>query len=266
MKHYISICSDRFAHEAKKIDLFEWSQLATQTNYAADKKEDSMLVFNGYSSVEETYPRLESHLTNTSSIFIDCDNPTSDPYIINKWRERMKDFDWMIYETSSSTKEHPKFRAIVPLADEIPWNKYTKNAILQLFSDFADPKASWFFSPTKDKLPTIEENATGKWMPVDSILAKADAIKANEQMANSLMALKQMKWQSSNKPHREDNWRFLPSVKHCLKGLMKGERDNSLNAACYAMKQCGYKDKIPEFLDEVICDNEIKRKFRNRYR
>jgi len=172
----------------------------------------------------------------------------------------------MIYETSSSTKERPKFRAIVPLDSEIPWNKYTKNAILQLFSDFADPKASWFFAPTLDKIPTIEENTTGRWMPVNDILARADNIRINEQMVNSLMALKQMKWQSGNNTRHENGWRYLPSVKKCLDGLAKGERDNSLNAACYAMKQCGYKDKIPQFLDEVICDREIKNKFRNRYR
>lgn len=267
MKHYISICSDRFASTAKKIDLFEWSVLAAQPNYAKDKKEDSMLVFNGYSNDEETsYPRQERHLTNASSFFIDCDNPNSDPNIIDKWRKRMKDYDWMIYETASSTKDCPKFRAIVPLDSEIPWNKYTKNAIFQLFSDFADPKASWFFAPTLNKLPTVEENTTGKWMPADGILSKANNLRLQEQMEASLMTLKQMKWQTNNDSRHEGNWRNLPSVKKCLEGLHVGERDNALCAACYAMDKNGYRNAIPQFLDEVVCDMAIKNKFRHRYR
>lgn len=43
----------------------------------------------------------------------------------------------------------------------------------------------------------------------------------------------------------------MPSVKKCLGGLLKGERDSSLNAACYAMKNCGYGGYIGEFLCEV---------------
>lgn len=265
MKHYISICSDKFAKEAKKIDLFEWSVLATLPEYARERKEDSLLVFNGYSSLDDEYPRQESALNSTSSVFIDCDNPNADPHIIDKWRERMKDYDWMIYETASSTKEHPKFRAIVPLDQEIPWNKHVKNAILTLFEEFADPKASWFFAPTKDKLSTIEENTTGNWMPVEPIMNKANKFRDNEDTLNSLRALARVKWGLS-RDENESGWKFLPSVKHCLEGLVKGERDDSLNKACYAMKKNGYQGKIPEFLDMVDCERSIKEKFRRQYR
>jgi hypothetical protein len=268
MKHYISICSDKFAHEAKKIDLFDWSVLATLPEYAQANKEDSMLVFNGYSDVakdDEFYPRKESCLTSASSVFIDCDNPNSDPHIIDKWRKTMKDYDWMIYETASSTRERPKFRAIVPLASDIPWDKYTKNAIIQLFGDFADPKASWFFAPTLDKLNTIEENTTGRWMPTDGIMNRASKLRENEQIADSIRALCQIKWENTHQ-RKEDNWRFLPSVKKCLEGLHQGERDSSLNAACYAMDKNGYREHIREFLDEVCCDRSVKEKFYHKYR
>jgi len=268
MKHYISICSDKFAKDAKKIDLFDWSVLVTLPKYAQANKEDSMLVFNGYSDCsgeDEFYPRLESCLTSASSVFIDCDNPNSDPYIIDKWREEMKDYDWMIYETASSTKEHPKFRAIVPLDSDIPWNKYTKNAIIRLFSDFADPKASWFFAPTLDKLDTIEENTTGNWMPVEGIINMANKLEENEKVADSIRALCQIKWNNTH-TNKEGSWRFLPSVKKCLEGLTKGERDASLNAACYAMDKNGYREHIREFLDEVYCDRSIKEKFYRKYR
>lgn len=267
-KHYISICGDKFAKDAKKIDLFEWSVLVTLPQYAQANKEDSMLVFNGYSDCSEEgglYPRRESCLTSASSVFIDCDNPNSDPHIIDKWREAMKDYEWMIYETASSTKERPKFRAIVPLDSDIPWNKYTKNAIIRLFSDFADPKASWFFAPTLDKLDTIEENNTGKWMPIDGIINMANKLEENEKVANSIRALCQIKWNNTHK-NNEGSWRKLPVVEKCLKGLMEGERDSSLNAACWGMKMNGYREHIREFLDEVCCDRSIKEKFYRRYR
>lgn len=269
MKHYISICPYKFATEAKKIDLFDWSTLATLPQYARARKEDSMLVFNGYSDVagdDESYPRLESCLTVASSVFIDCDNPESDPHILDKWRASMKDYDWMIYETASSTAERPKFRAIVPLESNIPWNKYTKNAILQLFKDFADPKASWFFAPTLDKLNTMEENTVGKWMPPDDIVKRADKLRESDQIAESIMGLCQISRWGGNRPHREDGWRSLPSVKKCLEGLHKGERDSSLNAACYAMDKCNYRNHIREFLDEVCCERSVKDKFYHKYR
>ena len=151
MKHYISICSDRLANEAKKIDLFDWSVLATLPEYAKPTKEESMLVFNGYNSDLDEYPRKESELDKFSSIFIDCDNEASDPDIIEKFKNVMQNFDYMIYETASSTKERPKFRAIIPLDGELEWNKYGKQAIFQLFKRFADEKASWFFTPTFDR-------------------------------------------------------------------------------------------------------------------
>lgn len=267
MKHYISICGSKGDKEAQKIDLFEWSVLVTQPQYAAKEKDDSMLVFNGYSDLYDKYPRPEVNLTSASSVFIDCDNPNADPDIMEKWRNLMKDYDWMIYETASSTKERPKFRAIVPLENEIPWNKYTKKAIFQLFDEFADTHASWFFAPTLDKLDTIEENTTGRWMPVDGIMTRANKIRDDEQIAESIRTLLQMKRElNGGYEKREDSWRFLPSVKKCLEGLHQGERDSSLNAACYAMDKNGYRDHIREFLDEVLCDRSIKAKFYHKYR
>lgn len=266
MKNYISICSDIYAKEAYRIDFGEWIELTRSPKYAQLKKEDSLLVFNGYNADQPKYPRLESALTTISTIFIDCDNPNADPQIIDKWRERMGGFEWMIYETASSTKEHPKFRAIVPLSQELKWNKYMKRAILSIFAEFADPKASWFFAPTLDKLDTIELN-DGARMSGDDILQRAEKLKENDIVANSLFGLAQARALIYGHPEKShDGWRHLPSVKKCLEGLMKGERDSSLNAACYAMKQNGYKDMIPQFLDEVVCDIAIKNKFRRQYR
>ena len=59
---------------------------------------------------------------------------------------------------------------------------------------------------------------------------------------------------------------WLINVKKCLDGLHKGERDDSLNAACYAMDKNGYREHIREFLDEVFCERSIKEKFYRKFR
>ena len=266
MNHYISICSDIYAQDAYRIDLGEWMELTRSPKYAQLKKEDSLLVFNGYNADQPKYPRLESSFTAISTAFIDCDNPNADPHIIERWREQMKGYKWMIYETASSTKERPKFRAIVPLARETNWNKYTKRAILAIFAEFADPKASWFFAPTLDKLDTICLNE-GELMPPDDIELRASKLKENDVVMESLNGLAAARALIFGERERNpEGWRRRPSIKKCLEGLAKGERDTSLNAACYAMEKNGYKDRIPQFLDEVVCDIAIKNKFRHQYR
>lgn len=47
-KHYISKCDCNKAREAQKIDLFEWSVLATLPEYAAEKKDDSQMIYAAY--------------------------------------------------------------------------------------------------------------------------------------------------------------------------------------------------------------------------
>lgn len=266
MKHYISICAHKEATEAKKIDLFEWSVLASQPQFAQKDKLDSMLVFNGYNSELWEYPRKESVLNKFSSIFIDCDNETSDPDIISKWKEKMEGYDYMIYETASSTKERPKFRAIVPLDGELDWDKYAKAAIFQLFSRFADEKASWFFTPTLDKLPTIFDHITGHWFPCEVLQREIDEAKRRESLRKSSLAVAQMlRHHTHQYEQNAEGWRHLPSVKKCLEGLNVGERDNALCAACYAMDKNGYRDAIPQFLDECVVDYSFKTKWRRRY-
>ena len=266
MKHYISICADKEATEAKKVDLFEWIDLASLPQYAQKDKLDSMLVFNGYNEALWEYPRREAMLDKSSSIFIDCDNPECDPDIMERWKEKMDGYDYMIYETASSTPERPKFRAIVPLDGELDWNKQAKVAIFNLFTEFADEKASWFFSPTLDKLPTIIKHVTGRWYPCEVITNEIERVRRSEMERTSRMLMTQImrSRRTSYEPNKE-GWRFLPSVKRCLEGLCVGERDNALCAACYAMDKNGYKDAIPQFLDECVVDRAFKEKWRKRY-
>lgn len=266
MKHYISICSDRFATEAKKVDLFEWTILASRPDYAQKTKDESMLVFNGYNETLSEYPRKESELNRFSSIFIDCDNENSDPTIIEQFKNVMQNFDYLIYETASSTNERPKFRAIIPLDGELEWNKYAKQAVFQLFHRFADEKASWFFSPTLDKLDTIYEHEVGRWFPCELITRKVEEMKKLDEQKETHLLLQQIRMSRLHKDrHNPEGWRHLPSVKKCLEGLCIGERDNALCAACFAMDKNGYRDAIPQFLDECVVERSFKDKWRRRY-
>lgn len=268
-KHYISICAHNEATEAQKIDLFEWSVLTTLPQYAAESKNDSMMIYAGYNETKDIYPRLESSVDRFSTILIDCDNPSSDPHIIEKFKERMSEWDYMLYETASSTPERPKFRAIVPMDDVLAWSSYMKKAVFSEFNEFADERASWFYTPTRDKLNTICENHTGKWYPSKVIIETANRLAYEDKMKRDHEMLLAMKWRLRHPEGfqpKSGSWRNLPSVKHCLEGLYVGERDDSLCKACYAMNKNGYRVNIPEFLDECDVPSEMKAKWRVRYR
>lgn len=203
-----------------------------------------------------------------STIMIDCDNPEADIDIMEKFKARMSNWDYMLYETASSTPERPKFRAIIPMDDVLSWSKYVKKAVFNLFSEFADPRASWFYAPTRDKLHTIYENQTGNWFPSKEVLEKANHIEQMEILETQRRDMAHMRWRLSH-PDQQPNpegWRNLPSVKKCLEGLHVGERDDSLCAACYAMDKRGYRSAIPQFLDECYVPSEMKAKWRRRYR
>ena len=267
-KHYISICSSNFDKRAKKIDLLEAIDCLCLPEYASINKDDSLLIFQGYSSEKDEYAREYAELDEFSSIFIDCDNDGEDPDIIEKWKEDMKDWDYLLYETHSSTKDRPKFRAIVPMDGILKWDRYAKAAIFEKFKKYADKRASWFYAPTRGKLNTIIDHMTGTWYPSESIRIGIEEEKRRERMEQDRRLVDDMRRILSyrNAERNEDGWRNLPSVKHCLEGLVEGERDDSLNRACYAMKRNGYGDKISEFLSEVNVPTSFKLKFRMRYR
>lgn len=166
MEHFISVCAERGNRcaVAGKVKLEEAIEFLSTEKLAGESKEDCVLIFNGYNDAEERYSRCESKLNRFSTVFIDCDNPQSNPNLIEEFKEVLRNYDYYLYETYSSTAERPKFRAIIPLDEELEWTKYAKSAIFNIFSKFADEKASWFYSPTKNKLSTVIHHE-GKLFP-----------------------------------------------------------------------------------------------------
>ena len=205
-------------------------------------------------------------------MMIDCDNLTYDKDIMRKFADYLTNYEYWTYESASSTPERPKFRAIVPLDAEIEWTQFNKKAIGHLFSMFVDEGASWFEEPLLPKLNTIIHHE-GKLFPAKVLektiqLLMADYEKKNEEYM--MKRNKDMLWRMSHPEQYASSWRNLPSVKKCLSGLSKGERDSSINAACYAMNKNGYGSNISEFLDEVSMTSNLPRemvnKFKQKYR
>ena len=197
-----------------------------------------------------------------------------DKDLMKKFEEEYKQYDYIIWESASSTKEWPKFRVIFLLDKPIEFViedgvKYTKKAIISIFSKFKpDQKASWYFTPTKSKVATVRRNK-GIPFPSERLSWMTTSMMKTRQLYNTLNEhkLKELRTEHERNP---DGWRNLPSVKRCLDGLVQGERDSKLNQACYAMKKLGYGDKIIEFIEEVELTSNLPkdmvRKFKNKYR
>ena len=270
MEHFISICNSRsaYAPQSRKVVFEKVFPLLCSPKYASEEKQNSILIFNGYNSVISSYPRLESELDRFSTIFLDVDNEEKNTNIVEQFKKEYQEFDFYLYETFSSTKEHPKFRVIIPLDEELDFTKTSKRAIFNLLKKYADEKASWFFSPTKNKLGTVYHNE-GQLFPSTILKEKIQEEERKERMIRTNQIIKQFQintWIKNNNIEKKLSWRNLPSVKKCLDGLVVGERDSSINSACYAMMKNGYRDSIHDFLMELSVDSKIIKKFYDRYR
>lgn len=89
-------------------------------------------------------------------------------------------------------------------------------------------------------------------------------MKLQEAMKPSTASIWDKENASTRKPS-PNGWRNLSTVKHCIEGLRKGERDVAINKACYAMRENGYASDIPTFLNEIDVPNEFKVKFKSKY-
>lgn len=275
MEHYLSIATQKGQFSTTMVKAPLGQVLKESRSKAPEKKEDCWLVSNGYSDREPKYARAERNFEWIDTILLDVDNPQCDPTLLDEFRREYGRYCHFLWETASSSIERPKFRAILLLDRKIPWinepQKFTKKAIHQAFGKWTDDNASWFFTPTKSKLSTFAVHP-GKPYPSAEI---TDLVNLNMAMHEALKPSTASMWDDANMSMRRhssngwpylDRWRNLPSVKYCLEGgLRKGERDDSINKACYAMRENGYASDISTFLDEIIVADEFKRKFRYKY-
>ena len=236
-----------------------------------DNKLDCWLLSNGYKDTAALYTREEFNFQFIDTVMLDVDNDKEkpDPDLLERFISEFSSYAYFLWESASSTLECPKFRAILPLDKRVEWvnepEKFTKRAVLGVFSKWHDNKASWYFSPTTSKVQTFVAHG-GQAFPSSRIVERIQVDKMFAQVESSQREMDARRAMLFTKGKNPGGWRNLPSVKKCLEGLKVGERDDSLNAACYAMNANNYKDRIGEFLDEVVCEESIKRKFRNKYR
>lgn len=274
MTHYISVSEDAgtMGKTALRVPLYD--AVEHFPDIARLNKLDNTLLFGGYFDVPDSYSRLENQeYMKMNVVLIDCDNGkdaqphTWDKDIIQKFKADMAQYQYVIWETYSSTPERPKFRALIPIDKTLKFTKDVKQAVFQVFRDYADPRASWFFAPDTRHLKTVYHKSDGELFPSCHIMRFADEIARTRKLFEAEIERRasMRKVFHSDWKNNSEGWRNLPSVKHCLEGLVKGERDNALCAACYAMDKNGYKDAIPQFLDECVVDRAFKEKWRKRY-
>lgn len=275
MTHYISVSEDAgtMGKTALRVPLYD--AVEHFPDIARLNKLDNTLLFGGYFDVPDSYSRLEGQeYMKMNVVFIDCDNGkdgqplTWDKDIIKKFKADMEKYQYVIWETYSSTPERPKFRALIPLDATLNYTKDVKQAVFQMFRDYADPRASWFFAPDTRHLPTVCHKADGELFPSCHIRRLADEIARTRSLFEAEIERRcsMRKLFHLDAEHNPEGWRKFDTVTKCLEGLVEGERDSSLNAACYAMDKNGYREHIREFLDEVCCDHSIKEKFYHKYR
>lgn len=272
MTYYLSICKEPGCHGklAVRVPLDEVVSFFPQM--AEVEKCDNWLVYGGFVDVPGEYLRNESEdIMKMNVVLIDCDNDEGDPDILSKFHKDMEGYRYVTWETYSSTKERPKFRALVPLDATIKYDKYVKRAVFKVFSDYTDQRASWFFTPDKGHLHTLQK-FDGKPFSSASLLEVANDIRRKDEEFERRMEAYSHAREKMGVKFDSSSWRCLPSVKKCLEGLSSGERQSSLAAACYAMSKYGYKSSIPEFLGEVVASGSqeeferMKRELARRYR
>ena len=216
-----------------------------------EEKTDAYLISNGYSN-EDTCGRKEENFTEINSILLDCDNEQADKDLLKKFDCEYFQLEKVVYQTASSTSEKPKFRVIIPLDEPISLTgnikmRHIKKAVAKIFEKYTDPKASWFFTPTKDKIETIKYYSGQAFKSWD-LIQKANEFTAVEALDNACFEEKAKLYNGDN----PEGWRNFQAVKDCFTDLREGNRDDLINAACYAMQKNNFtKADIREFLSEI---------------
>lgn len=221
----------------------------------ASVEKGGWLFHPAYIASDKPYMRLESKLERFSVIMIDCDNKTNDPDIINKWFAAMGCYDFIIYETYSSTKECPKFRAIIPMDEELQWSKNAKTAIIDTFAQFTDKQASWYYAPTRNKLDTVRANKAGIKFPAKTLKDRIGTLELMEKIEENQRALEHAKWEDRKqagwvRERGRKDYHELPLVQEYMSAF-KGERNSTAYKAACSMFARGYEDyEIKSMLNE----------------
>lgn len=259
---------------------------------APEDKHDCWLMSHGYSSFSNEYHRCEDNFNRIDTILLDFDNEQEitrddgttekvvfDKDLMRKFEEEYKQYDFIIWESASSTKEWPKFRVIFLLDKPIEFViedgvKYTKKAILSIFAKFKpDKSASWYFTPTKSKVNTVRRN---RGIPFQSSkvewnvssIRKMDAERNRQQSLKE--GLKQL-WLLSHPEYQEKQADVSNNdkVRHYLdtpysKITGNGDSDNSLYRAICVCLSANDENTLEEVLNKARLErwsnNELNRK------
>lgn len=243
-------------------------------NLASNKGNGRLMAMGYVEGADELFSREESVFTHMSVMMIDCDNKTNDPHIVDKFRDYLANYEYWIYETASSTKEHPTFRAFIPLDRPVRWTRYNKKAIGHLFHLFVDMGASWFEEPLSTKLHTLQHH-DGKMFSAATLEAVISKLEESERV-------KEKEYRFAHERHRMWMLRNLDKVtkvnvsnnekvRHYLdtpylKMSGNGDSDNSLYRAICVCVVADDEDTLELVKTKARCERwttaEIERKVR----
>lgn len=263
MEHSISL-STTHGFDSKlmrRVRLSDALKFVIQNPYSG--KHDCWLMSNGYKDTNGLYTREEFNFQWIDTVMLDVDNDDENPNqnLLDEFKKDYSEYVYFLWESASSTSACPKARVILPLDKRIAWIdepvKFTKRAILTNFSTYHDNRASWYFSPTTDKVRTFQAN-NGKLYPASRL---EDRISVDKMFAHIEEREREIKTERNIfKKHNPEGWRNFPSVKDCLdRSLPPHDRHDPLFKACSAMALNGYKESIPQFLSEVDAPSNHKR-------
>lgn len=249
--------------------------ISSNQSLASVKGEGRLMAMGYNTNYPQIYARKEEFFNEMSVIMIDCDNKKTncDPNIIERFNEYMNNYEFWTYESASSTKECPKFRAIIPLDRPLRWSKHTKKAIGHLFSMFVDDGASWFEEPLRHKLPTIKHHE-GKEFPA-SVLEKVivqledDEKRRMEEYENKNNQMKLWRLRHPEYQPKQVNVSTNDKVRHYLdtpysKMTGNGDSDNSLYRAICVCLSANDENTLEDVLNKARLErwsnNELNRK------
>ncbi len=241
---------------------------------APEDKHDCWLMSHGYSSESNEYHRGEGSFNRIDTILLDFDNEDKDKDLKTKFEDEYNKYDYIIWESASSTSECPKFRVLFLMDKPIEFLigedgvKYTKKAIVSIFAKYKPDKvASWFYTPTKSKLNTVKHNR-GIAFPSASVSWMAMSL-----MKTSMLRTEMFENEMRNEEHTDENKQRDVSnndkVRHYLdtsytKITGNGDSDSSLYRAICVCVTANDESTLDSVLNKAMMEHwsrqELERK------
>lgn len=248
---------------------------ADEKNLKSEKGKGRLMSMGYHSDRTELGSRRESEFNSLDCIMIDCDGVQDEDGNVDKdaiehFCKFAESYDFVLWQTSTSTAEKPKFRVLIPLTRTVKWTNYTKKAIARLFCKWTDPKASWHEEPLAPKIGTMIVH-DGKQFPAE-VLEKVekqivDDVKVQKEISRQLdmMMAYKSELRKVSVLNNEKVRHYLDTSYTKMKG--NGDSDSSLYRAICVCVVAGDKETLDVVIEKALSEHwgemELARKVRS---